>query len=144
MEKRSVGDFRAILAVSALNLVLSGIGISNYLGVFRAAVAQSIPFPESAPFYLAAISVGIDGILALVILVCGLTGRFVIAYNAAVGLILLMVGHLLLSASKIIAGPVWISCLALGWFLFIATLLARILPKSSMFIAITQRRIAES
>ena len=137
--KHSVGEFRAILGVSVLNLALSGIGVSNYLGAFRAAAAQSIPFPEWAPFYWAAMSVGIEGILALVILVCGLTGRIATAYNAAVALLLLLIGHILLSVQNIIAGPIWISCLALGWFLFIATLLVRILPKSSMLIAITQR-----
>ena len=136
--KHSVGEFRAILGVAVLNLALSGIGVSNYVHAFRAASAQSIPFPAWAPFYWTTLSVGIEGVLATVIPVCSLTGRIAAAYNAAVALLLLLVGHILLSVQMIVAGPIWISCLALGWFLFIATLLVRIVPKSSMLFAITQ------
>ena len=140
MEKHSAVEFRAILGVSLLNLVLSGIGARNYIVEFRNAASQSIPFPEWAPFYWAAMGVGFEGILAFAVLLCGLRGRIAGAYSAAVALLLFMIGHVVVAAPKIVAGPLWISCFALGWFLFIATLLVRILPKSSIFISATQRQ----
>jgi hypothetical protein len=123
---------KIVLVLSIIVLLLSVVGMVNYALALKASIIQDVEIGGWIVFLRSVVVLAVEGLSAGVALFFIIRGSVLAAHNSSGVFLVIMVMALLVKGARFMNAPTWQLFLGAAWLTFLAWLLWRIVPNTSL------------
>jgi len=125
-------ELRIVLVLSIIVVLLSVVGVVNHELALKAAITRNVEIGGWSEFLRSAVILSVEGLSAGGALFFIIRGSVLAAHNSSAVFLAVMVMALLLKGARFIDAPVWQVIFGAVWLGFLAWLLWRVVPNTSL------------